>query len=125
MYSVYEDGYLPFVKVKSTPNRRNKLYTLLDEVTFSEYAKKALVASSGISLEQLLWMSDLRSIKEELQSNKKIRVIHNVDDFLLSPNDHKFLNETLKERMVWFSNGGHLGNLYLDEVQKELLNLSK
>ena len=125
LYSVYEDGYLPFVKVKSTPNRRNKLYTLLDEVTFTEYAKKALVASYGISLEQLLWMSDLRSIKEELQSNKKIRVIHNVDDFLLSPNDHKFLNETLKERMVWFSNGGHLGNLYLDEVQKELLNLSK
>ena len=125
LYAIYKDGYLPFINVESTPNRRNKLYSKLDKVTFKEYAIKALTPTTGLSFEQLLWLSNLRSMSKELKNNQKIRVVHNVDDFLLSPSDHKFLNETLQDRLIWFSNGGHLGNLYLSEVQNILLELAR
>ena len=56
-----------------------------------------------------------------LRNNTRIMVMHNADDFLLSAEDRRFLRETMQERCLFFSNGGHLGNLYREDVKKEFI----
>jgi hypothetical protein len=47
--------------------------------------------------------------------------LHNADDFLLTPADRKFLRDTLQERLIMFDHGGHLGNLYRQDVQQVIV----
>ena len=54
----------------------------------------------------------MHRIEKTLREAPNIRVIHNVDDPLLSAADRKFLTETLGNRIIWFDCGGHLGNLF-------------
>ena len=51
-----------------------------------------------------------------------MRVIHAWDDPLLAPEHRKWLDKTFGKRMIWFSRGGHLGNMYLNEVRQILLD---
>jgi hypothetical protein len=98
--------------------RKNNLYLELDRVTFRQYAEKVLAPRyPDVPLHRLYQMSDLRSISATLQNDERITVFHNADDFLLTGSDRKFLSEKLGKRLVWFSRGGHLGNLYDSRVQ--------
>ena len=68
--------------------------------------------------------SVLRTEKnQDLRKNPKIRVLHNMDDPILSPDDRVFLDDVLKEKLTWFDCGGHMGNLYLIEHQQKLCEL--
>ena len=87
-----------------------------------DYVEKFVQARHPeLSLETMRTRSGLRSSAEFLRRSPEIRVLHNADDPILDQEDIRFLNETLKERITWFDCGGHLGNLYLQEYQKELL----
>ena len=87
-----------------------------------DYVEKFVQARHPeLSLETMRTRSGLRSSAEFLSRSPEIRVLHNADDPILDQEDIRFLNETLKERITWFDCGGHLGNLYLQEYQKELL----
>jgi exopolysaccharide biosynthesis predicted pyruvyltransferase EpsI len=70
----------------------------------------------GKSTEELLADSHLKSLENFLRNSKKIRVFHNIDDFLVTEKERIYLDEVLKDRLTWFSNGGHLGNLYYRTV---------
>jgi hypothetical protein len=48
-------------------------------------------------------------------------VFHNQDDFLLSEEDWSWLKNIMGRRLTVFSAGGHLGNLYVPEVQNYIL----
>ena len=62
--------------------------------------------------------------KDEMAiKNAPTAVIHTADDPLLSEKDKEFLSRTLKERMIWFDCGGHLGNMFVKEYQDHLLKL--
>lgn len=50
-------------------------------------------------------------------------MIHNYDDFLLSPEDRLWLDRTLGPRITWFDRGAHLGNLYVLTVQNKIVEL--
>ena len=56
----------------------------------------------------------------EAREAQNIRVIHNVDDPLISSADRKYLNDTLGSRIVWFDCGGHLGNLFAVRHEQEV-----
>ena len=76
----------------------------------------------GMTMEQLRYNSGLRCLESFLKKSPEIRVLHNLDDPLLSQDDAHYLSRTLGGRMIWFDHGAHLGNLYLKEYQKQLLN---
>ena len=52
-------------------------------------------------------------------------MLHNIDDFLLTDEERKYLDEVLKDRIIWFSNGGHLGNLYYRMVLDKILEAAE
>ena len=96
---------------------RDDLYKEIDTFSGMKYAEKCLLPEyrkthPGVSLDELNSIAGLRRIEKTLREARNIRVIHNVDDPLLSPADRKFLTETLGNRIIWFDCGGHLGNLF-------------
>ena len=124
MFSAHrERGLIPLagMPVEFT---RNKLYQELDKITFKEYAEKYLKSEyPGVPLATLYSKSDLRSLEETLKNNSKIKILHAENDFLLSEDDKKFLDSTLGKRITWTSRGGHLGQLYYQTVQQEIIEL--
>ena len=105
---------------------RTGLYQALDKVTFQDYAKNLLTPRyPGKTTGELLADSDLRSLEKTLRHNPDIRVFHNIDDFLVNDEEKIFLDETLKERIVWFSNGSHLGNLYYQQILDKIVSAAE
>lgn len=101
---------------------RNELYQTLDKITFEEYAENILAPCyPDKTLEELFAESHLKSIEKTLLNSPKIRVFHNIDDFLVTPDERVWLDRTLGDRLTWFSNGGHLGNLYYMEVLRRIV----
>ncbi|MBO5667638.1 MAG: VacJ family lipoprotein [Lentisphaeria bacterium] len=101
---------------------RNELYQALDKITFQEYAEKLLAPCyPDKTLTDLLADSHLSSLAKTLRHAPNIRVFHNIDDFLVSNEERIFLDENLKERICWFSNGSHLGNLYYQQVLNRIV----
>ena len=96
---------------------RDDLYREIDSFSGLKYAEKCLLPEyrkkyPGAVLSDLNAESGLRRIEKTLREAPNIRVIHNVDDPLLSGPDRNFLTRTLGEKIVWFDCGGHLGNLF-------------
>lgn len=105
---------------------RTELYKRLDRVTFREYAYDILSPCyPGKTTKELLADSHLKSIEKCLRRSPKIRVFHSVDDFLVSDRERAWLDSTLKERITWFSNGSHLGNLYYQQVLDAIIRAAE
>ena len=103
---------------------KNSLYLALDEISFTSYAENYLAAEyPGVSKETLFKKSDLRSIEKTLRNNQDIHIIHSINDFLLSEQDRKFLDDALGERIIWTSRGGHLGHFYYRSVQQKIVDI--
>ena len=73
--------------------------------------------------EALFARADLRSIAPALQANGKIRVFSNENDFLMTPEDIEWLTGLLgEENVTFYPKGGHMGNLHLPEVQRDVMD---
>jgi len=64
--------------------------------------------------------SDLHGLEDALASDERVRVFTNENDFLLRRDDVAWLQATLGERLTLFEEGGHLGNLYREYLQREI-----
>lgn len=73
--------------------------------------------TEGFDLQRLNTVNSLYGIQSELQSNKKITVLHNEDDFLIDQSHIQFLRKTLGSRLILFPSGGHLGNIWHSNVR--------
>ena len=94
------------------------------EVTqaMKEYAEKFLAKDyPGKTVDELLADSELKAFAGKIKDHPGVRIFHNYDDFLLSDSERRFLDRNFAGKMIWFSNGGHLGNLYYLPVQKQLV----
>ena len=101
---------------------RNALYLEIDKVGFKEYAEKFTAPQfPGKTLADLYARGDLRNFKN-LKKIPSVRVIHSWDDPLLAPEHRQWLDKTFGKRMIWFSRGGHLGNMYLKEVGSKIID---
>ncbi len=124
LMTAHRDGGVDFLQTPYRWGTRNPLYLEIDRIGFREYAEKILAPETypDLPVEELYRQSGLRSMEKTLLENRKIRVLHNYDDFLLTPEDRTFLDRTLGERLTWFDHGGHLGNLYVKSVQQAVLD---
>ncbi|MEY2428889.1 MAG: phospholipid-binding lipoprotein MlaA [Verrucomicrobiota bacterium] len=111
------------------PNwRRAPLYQKILQYSYKDYLEKFLIPyyrSHGIDLsspEALATAGDLRTYAAGLRSRSDVHLIVNQNDFLLPPEDLKWLEDTFApEQLTIFKKGGHLGNLSHPAVQKEIL----
>jgi len=108
--------------------RRAPVYGEILQYSYHDYLEKFLIPyywGRGIDLgtpEALENASSLRTYAAGLQSNHKIRLIVNQDDFLLPEDDLAWLKTTFPEdQLTIFAQGGHLGNLSQPAVQKAIL----
>ncbi|MBO4649293.1 MAG: alpha/beta fold hydrolase [Lentisphaeria bacterium] len=104
---------------------RDALYREIDTFSGMKYAEKCLLPEyrrkhPGAGLDELNAHAGLRQIETTLRQAQNIRVIHTVDDPLISAADRKFLNDALGSRIVWFDCGGHLGNLFSVRHEEEV-----
>jgi phospholipid-binding lipoprotein MlaA len=72
---------------------------------------------------EALRQCDLMYNPEWLRNNLKIRVQICDDDFLLTPQDLSWFRSTFDDRLLEYSDGGHLGNLHRPGVQEALVRL--
>ena len=108
--------------------RRTRLYREIDTYSFTRYVKEILLVvkqekNPGLNLETFNHASSLYAIEKTLQNNPGIRILHNLNDPILSRKDILFLDESCGEKIHWFDCGGHLGNMYFLPWQKALLDL--
>lgn len=69
------------------------------------------------TLQDLNQKASLWRIQPTLARDPRILVLHTRNDFLLSDLDRDWLASVLRDRILFFDEGGHLGNLYRQEVQ--------
>ena len=103
--------------------QRGPLLKAVNHSSFSAYVRHLVLPHflqtepGTTSVEALLTASGLRGIGTALAADARVAVITNADDFLLAPEDAAWLRETLGARAIVFERGGHLGNLWVPEVQ--------
>ena len=107
--------------------RREPLYQEILQYSYEDYFGRFAVpyyqnrgmASASETLKQA---GDLRTYDAGLRANRKIRVIVNQNDFLLTGEDLAWLHATFSpEELTIFAQGGHLGNLFNPAVQRTIL----
>ena len=116
---------LPGIEAPCTMFNREDFYREIGEVGFMEYITRFLFPQYGkteADLDRLASESGLRAVEKTLRENKSVRMIHSWDDILINDADRKFLDETLGDRITWFSNGGHCGEFYTKSFREELLS---
>jgi ABC-type transporter lipoprotein component MlaA len=101
---------------------------LLEEVnhsSFDAYVRHLVLphflgSDPNASVESLLEASGLHDIAPALATNPRVAIFTNVDDFLLGEGDADWLRAALGERVTIFPQGGHLGNLWVPQVQDSI-----
>jgi hypothetical protein len=71
----------------------------------------------GISRDDLIYRTSLKSIEGYLAGAKRIELMHNEDDITLADGDIDYLKKVFGDRAKIYIKGGHVGNLdYRDNV---------
>ena len=60
-------------------------------------------------------------IFKHLKKMPSVKVVHTWDDPLLAPEHRLWLDKRFGRNMIWFSRGGHLGNMYMKEVKEKIV----
>ncbi len=97
------DNLLPYTRVAAA-------------IKFEDYINEYLLPylqfiTPGITKEELIRRCSLESIEEYLAKSDKIFVLGNSDDIILNEEEVAFLRKTFGNRAVFFSRGGHCGNI--------------
>ncbi len=106
---------------------RTRFYLEIDRLTYRDYLTRYMMPlyGSGLNadnaLNELGYRAGLHCIESTLRNSDKVRVLHTLDDFLVSDEDRRFLDSALGDRIVWFDHGSHLGYLYYGQVHRALL----
>ena len=74
------------------------------------------------SFEDLYYDTSLHYISHFLTNSENYKIYHTLDDYFVNQNQLIALKKYSGNKLVLFSNGGHLGFLYRDEFIDELKN---
>jgi hypothetical protein len=131
IYSIYRCHKLGIIKAQYSWYNREEIYAEIGRFSYKKYLEQYLLKvysakfKRKITIGELSRKSSLIAIGNSLASNQAVRVLHTRNDFLLKPADIQWLTKTLGERLTLFSDGGHLGNFYLTDVQHKIIELLK
>ncbi len=108
--------------------RRDPVYQEILQYSYQDYYEKFVIPyyqDRGVAspiAKELEKAGDLRTYEAGLRANPDVRIIINLNDFLLAGEDLEWLENTFpSEQLTVFKKGGHLGNLFNPTVQKTIL----
>lgn len=124
---------------KTPPEKFTKMFPYFEAINFanfSDYLNKLAypyylkILGGDLTFNDILKYGDLRIIKSYLKNEKKIAVVTNEDDFILSLRDKDFIRDVFGERSLIYPYGGHCGNMFyqtnvdimLEFLEKGVLN---
>jgi ABC-type transporter lipoprotein component MlaA len=97
----------------------NTLKRYMDELAIPYFAEKD---GGRESVEQLFAKANLYSQEPGMRDDPRIHVFTNEDDFILQKSDLSWLEGVFAGRITVFPGGGHLGNLYMPQVQAAFMD---
>jgi len=125
LYSSQSRENMGVIQTPINPWKREPVYRELFGYSFQDYFTKFALPyykSRGVDAAKFRREADLKNFRGGLQSNPKVRVIVNANDFLLGPGDVSWLKSTVgSSRVTVFPNGGHLGNVGTPPVQQAVI----
>jgi len=95
--------------------KKSDFYNQINNMSFTNYAEKYLLAESGNLLENITFDTSLFAIADYLKNNDNYKIYESFDDFLINKNQLTQLKEYSPKNVVCLNNGSHLGFLYRDE----------
>ena len=98
------------------------LQKYIERLAYPYYKK---LYGKDIELNDIILYGNLKIIEEYLKSERKIVMVTNEDDFILSAENKKFLKDTFKERALFYPSGGHCGNMFFYPNVEKMLNFFK
>ena len=119
---IHMHGRLGVIKTPYSWFFRNSIYREIDTFDYYKYIKLFALPyyskrlGHKVTMKELDKKASLSAIADTLKKDKRIRVIHNVDDFLITKANQEWLEKVLGDRIIFFTKGGHMGNLYRKEV---------
>jgi len=135
MYSMHRRGLLSHMKSEYKWYNNTDNYDDYLKMNFHDYLKKVFMyhhrnrfgknVSEEEFMEKVAYYSHMKSFKEHFVDNPDIRIVHTMNDFLVDDKSRKWLKETFKEKIVFFEQGGHLGNLHYNKVHKQIYEFLK
>lgn len=99
--------------------KTNKLYSIINNMSFYDYAEKYLISKQNKSIEQLNFDSSIYSLYDFLSKNSNYKIYHSLDDCFTTPKQIAWIKEQTGNKSVIFSNGSHLGFLYRKEFLED------
>jgi hypothetical protein len=92
----------------------NTLKRYMDELAIPYFVEK----NGGTrTQEELFAAANLYSQEAGMRADPRIVVFTNKDDFILQPSDLAWLEDVFAGRITVFPGGGHLGNMFMPQVQ--------
>jgi hypothetical protein len=91
----------------------------MDELAIPYFVERA---GGKQSVDELFAQANLYSQEAGLRDDPRIHVFTNRDDFILQQSDLAWLEQVLGPRITVFPAGGHLGNMYLPQVQAAFMD---
>lgn len=127
IYASERQGRSGLLKAKPSWISRDEVYSEIMDYSYYDYFEKLLIPyserrNSSWTRDRVLEVSDLRSHRASIATQRELRVINNRNDFLVSDEDNDWLRSVLDpSRLVLFDFGGHMGNLHLPKVQSFMI----
>lgn len=91
--------------------------------SLSDYLTKIYFPLQGINetVDEFASRNSLAVLAEEMHADRRMFLIHNRDDIILSPYDFKSFQNIFGARATFFPSGGHLGNLWTKAYRFQIL----
>jgi hypothetical protein len=77
--------------------------------------------TDGLTLDEMQEHVGLTYVGPALAKQKNLKIITNADDFILGEEGLAWLRATVGDRLTTFPTGGHLGNLWDEKVQQQII----
>lgn len=122
---------LGVLKNSWTASHREARTREAEQFSFFDYLQKIYypnhILKDGYDISEFVYSGSLLPLMEKFKNDSSVYVMHNLDDFLLRPEDPNLMEEIFADRCLLFPRGGHVGNLWFDvnqnEIKKVLSNL--
>ena len=125
MMTIQRERGMKVIDVPLSWGDRTQFYRKAENYTFRKYVETFIMQhyaahDKTFTLKTAAAETGIKHIENKLKNNSKVRVIHNLDDFLQNDAQRKYMNELFKERITFFDHGGHLGNLYTTQFHNAM-----
>ncbi|MCS5421565.1 MULTISPECIES: serine/threonine protein kinase [Psychrilyobacter] len=83
----------------------------IERIGFKTYKK----LDKTLTMEKMIENSSLKTIENYLKEAENIGVFTNEDELILTPDNLKYLKETMGSRIKIYPHGGHCGNMFYED----------